>query len=1011
MQYPKRLIEVDLPIKAISAHARREKSIRHGHISTLHIWWARRPLAACRAVLCAALWPDPADERCPQAFRDAAARLLCDFAEKVRADATLAGLCKAHWSRWNRTNSAGLRAVDFRCWPELRYALLDFIADFANWDASAVPAFLEAARALTLAAHEALGGIPGTRPLVADPFAGGGAIPVEALRIGADAFASDLNPVAVLLTKVVLEYIPRYGQRLADEVGKWGMWIKEQAEQELGEFYPKGADGTTPIAYLWARTITCEGPGCGAEIPLMRTLWLAKKGNDSVALRISPNLEEKKVDFEIIQNAKVRDIGEGTIRHGAATCPICGYTTPVTSIRKQLQARHGGAGDARLLAVRYDNLYNGERSWRLACRSDFEGIHKAERELKDRLKRQDYLSLIPSEPLPRQGTLGFRVQLYGMKQWSDLFTARQILTLTTLSRLIQSLIEQRIVENDLNLTLTVHTCLALALSRFADFSSSLCTLNVVGGRGVAHTFVRQALPIVWDFMETNPFNEAGANWQTCIDVINETIQAESQHDHEGVSERANATRNILPDSTAKALVTDPPYYDAVPYADLSDFFYVWLRRTLPMAIAALYTEPLTPKDEECIVDETKGKDNTYFENTMRLAMAEGCRILAPDGISIVVFANKSTSGWEAQLQAMIDAGWTITGSWPIDTERPSRLRAQDSAALASSIHLVCRPRKNPDGSLRMHDIGDWREVLHELPERIHEWMPRLAAEGVIGADAIFACLGPALEVFSRYSCVERADGERVPLREYLEYVWAAVSREALNMIFQGADTSGFEADARLTAMWLWTLSASEPAKEGGNGKSNGKLMPNEGYAAEDGEEDEEGSPRQVVGGYALEFDAARKIAQGLGANLDKLTTLVEVKGSTARLRSVTERGRALFEKDAGEVITGRPRKREKAQQLAMFSVEELEESFEGKGSSDLPAFTMGNTTLDRLHQSMLLFATGRGDTLRRFLREDGVGTDQRYWRLAQALSSLYPPGSEERRWVEGVQSLKKNLGL
>src|SRR5437762_8406184 len=310
---PKRLIEVDLPIARISAHARREKSIRHGHISTLHIWWTRRPLAACRAVICAALWPDPADEHCPQAFRDAAARHLVAFAKRVNPEkitdekrqlqAALSPESRARWDVFAKDQgvhtprSPGLDPTDPAHQNVLRFALLDFIADFANWDNSTIPAYLETSRALTQAAHEALGGEPGTRPLVVDPFAGGGSIPLEALRVGADAFASDLNPVAVLLNKVVLEYIPKYGQKLADEVRKWGKWIKEQAEKELAEFYPKDPDGATPIAYLWARTIRCEGAGCGAEVPLMRSLWLAKKANKSVALRLVPRPDQKRVDF------------------------------------------------------------------------------------------------------------------------------------------------------------------------------------------------------------------------------------------------------------------------------------------------------------------------------------------------------------------------------------------------------------------------------------------------------------------------------------------------------------------------------------------------------------------------------------------------------------------------------------------------------------------------------------------------------------------------------------------
>ena len=302
MTYPKRLIEVDLPIFRISAHARREKSIRHGHISTLHIWWARRPLAACRAVICAALWPDPVDELCPPAFREAAILALLAFAERVNPERITAEgrqlqetLSDESRGRWEAL-AAGTLTLDAKesaDWFMLRQCLLDFIADFANWDNSTVPAYLETSRALTQAAHEALGGVPGTRPLVVDPFAGGGSIPLEALRVGADAFASDLNPVPVLLNKVVLEYVPKYGQRLADEVRKWGAWIKQEAEKELAEFYPKDPDGATPIAYLWARTIRCEGPACGAEVPLICSLWLAKKATRSIALQLVPRKRQR----------------------------------------------------------------------------------------------------------------------------------------------------------------------------------------------------------------------------------------------------------------------------------------------------------------------------------------------------------------------------------------------------------------------------------------------------------------------------------------------------------------------------------------------------------------------------------------------------------------------------------------------------------------------------------------------------------------------------------------------
>lgn len=305
MEYPKRLIEVDLPIKRISEHARREKSIRHGHISTLHIWWARRPLAACRAVICASLWPDPADPLCPQEFRKQAAHIITEFAKKAVTDKALADHCSSDtWRKWNK-----LARQENKIDPKkhehlilLRTALLDFIADFSNWDNTTIDEYLETSRTLTQVAHEALGGSAGAKPLVIDPFAGGGAIPLEALRVGADAFASDLNPVAVLLNKVVIEYIPKYGLKLLGEVKKLGEWINNEAKKELSKFYPKDPDGAMPIAYLWARTIKCEGPGCGTEIPLMRSLWISKRGENPVALQLIPNNKKINLDIPAILN-------------------------------------------------------------------------------------------------------------------------------------------------------------------------------------------------------------------------------------------------------------------------------------------------------------------------------------------------------------------------------------------------------------------------------------------------------------------------------------------------------------------------------------------------------------------------------------------------------------------------------------------------------------------------------------------------------------------------------------
>jgi adenine-specific DNA methylase len=937
MNGPRRLIEVDLPIGWIGIHGRREKHIQHRHIGTLSKWWARRPLAACRAVVLAALWPDPADPACPGSFRAAAAAELAAFGRE-----------------------RGWKARDWNDPEGLRQGLLDFLSEFAAWEHSARPEFLRLARNLTAAAHQALGGDAGARPLVVDPFAGGGAIPLEALRVGADAFASDLNPVAVLLNKVVLEYVPRFGAALAEAVREWGGWVKEQANRELAAYYPSDADGSVPIAYIWCRTVTCEGPGCGTVVPLMRAPWLSKKGRNSVALELVPDRQGGGVDFRLREGSPGSpltdaQVGGGTVRRGSATCPVCGYTTPVVRVRAQLKARRGGAADARLVAVVTTHPARRGRSYRLPMQRDLAAVAAAREELSRRgEERLNGLPAVPDEPFPVNDSRAFTPGVYGITTWGELFTPRQLLALTTLSRLVREAIDRVRIERGEEFARAVGTCLACTLNRCVDRYTSLTPWDP-GRMTVTHTCIGNALQIIWDFAEVNPCSGSMGGWESAVNWVAEVCM----HNAEvltvtGQALAASATRIPLPDGIAQVLITDPPYYDAVPYGDLSDFFYIWLRRTVGDLHCDLFRTLVVPKGEECIVNLGCGKDKQYFELTMERSLSECRRVLADNGIGVVVFANQSTSGWEALLGALIDAGWTVMGSWPIDTERSTRLRAHNSAALASSVHLVCRPRT-------AKEVGDWRDVLAQLPGRVHQWLPRLAAEGIVGADAVFACLGPALEVFSRYDRVEKASGEAVPLGEYLEQVWAAVSREALGMIFTGADASGLEEDSRLTAMWLWTLLAGKEGLEAAE-------------ADEDEEEVEAPSGNGKARGFALEYDTARKIAQGLGAHLEVLGKpggIVEVRGDTARLLPVRERARALFGRAAagggGERASrGQPR----------FAFDTAPGAPRLAGELSLAAggeITPGTSVLDRLHQAMLLFGAGGGDTLRRFLNERGAG--------------------------------------
>jgi adenine-specific DNA methylase len=1018
--YPKRLIEVDLPIKRISAHARREKSIRHGHISTLHIWWARRPLAACRAVILAALWPDPADPLCPPRFLDEARKTL--RSARGTAVNVPSGRSETPYDK------------DFSRPEDVRAGLLDFIAEFANWDHSTNPDYLAFARHLVQVAHEALGGEPGTRPLVVDPFAGGGSIPLEALRVGADAFASDLNPVAVLLNKVVLEYIPRYGQRLADEVRKWGAWIKEQAEKELLEFYPNGPDGGTPIAYFWARTIKCEGPGCDAQIPLIRSTKLSER-NPIAHVHVRAE-SEGVIQLDVCRGGQTQSTS--TVMGGKATCPRCYYTTPASNVKRQTTRDFGGANTARLYAVLEER--DGIRSFRAVSERDTAIMERIRTRYSD--LETSHPSLLPREEInplrPYKNTVGVCiVTRLGIKRFVNLYNYRQILCINSLQRIVRFANLKEKHGNGLGLA--IETILYLAIDRVATQNSSLSRWNPSRST-IEGLFSKQALQIIWDFVESNPLGPGMANWMSAVEWTSKVIEENKDLPRPGIVDISSANKCPLPDDSADMFFTDPPYFAAIPYADLSDVFFVWLKRALSSEYPTLFTSELTDKEEELVVTNSsrgpKGeiKDATFFSAGMGSALDHGRSLLKPGSIGCIVFADSSTSAWESMLSAVLSGGWVVTASWPIGTERQSRTRAIESASLQSSIFLICRPRENADGSLRTTDVGEWRDVLDELPQRIRDWMPRLDRDGVSGADAIFACLGPALEIFSRYSRVERADGMPVTLREYLEQVWAAVAREALTLVFEGADASGLEADARLTAMWLWTLRAS----------SNGQASPASENEAEDEsegdsdvEEDEIPTTRPAKGGFSLEFDAARKIAQGLGAHLETLGSVVEVKGQTARLLPVAERQRFLFDgakvgstpaTTPGSPSSSKPsgkgkkgRKPAKGQQAFSEgedgSLTSQPVAASGADRATVPdnaedlAYTPGVTTLDRVHQAMLMFGRGRSEKLARFIKEEGAGADPRFWRLAQSLSALYPAGSDEKRWVDGVLARKKGLGF
>lgn len=996
----KRLAEVDFPIAEVSRHAAREKSIRHGHPSTLHLWWARRPLASSRAVLLGLLWPDPCDYLCPIEFKELARKLLRQVAG-----------CNP-----GNTNE------------DLRKALLKFIADFANWDLASNRTYVDVARTLVRAAH---GEEP---PLVVDPFAGGGSIPLEALRLGCEAFASDLNPVACLILKVMLEDIPRHGPKLAEELRSVGAKIEEEVERELADLYPKDPDNAAPIAYLWARTVRCESPNCGAEIPLVRSFWLCKKPSRKRALRhrvVSHAGEPPRLQFEVFEPKSDKDVPGGTVTRAKAKCVACGAVLLPQRVRAQLTVERGGAdaifdakgqrtGGSRMLAVVMLRPGDPGRSYRIAEERDYAAVSKAHALLAKTLDewerggRKD-LCPVPDETLPlMSGT--FNVPIYGMTRWGDLFTARQKLALLTIATAIRG--QKRHSQ-------AVRETLAQTLSHVLDRNASLCRWRPEPYmETVESLYGRQALPMIWDFAEAVPLTESTGSFHHCLRVVSQCVESATSISKTSAQVQiADAASHPLPDETAAVWFTDPPYYFAVPYADLSDFFFVWLKRALPdhplLRDPFDSTNPLTPKDRElCEMahwDQVRyaHKDQKFFEEGMRGAFAEGRRVLREDGVGSVVFAHKTTEGWEALLSGMIRGRWTITGSWPIATEMRSRLRARESAALATSVHLICRPRADDAPT------GDWAEVLRELPKRVGDWMERLQGEGVRGADLVFACIGPALEIFSRYAKVETADGREVALPEYLVKVWEVVGRSALAQVLGTAEAStrngaagAVEEDARLTALFLWTLQATDGEVP------EGTIDEDEDEETADEEDDDEGTSGGKAKGFTLVHDVVRRFAQPLGIELPKWEgRIIETKKGIVRLLPIAERAKQLFGEDGAQAVAARLEREavlgpNPLQGLLFPEIEAIPKvrgrAARGRGgrmgvevSDQNPAAAREATTLDRVHAAMLLQSSGRANALRALLKaEQERGSD--FLRLANALSALYPKGSEEKRLLDAM---------
>lgn len=799
----RRLIEDYIPVEAISVASVHEKTTRYGSPSMIHLWWARRPLAAARAAVYATLVP------------------VDGTPDDARSDDFFVSLCQ--WGAGDQT-----------------------IAD---------------ARERVLAANG------GVRPKVLDLFAGGGAIPLEAARLGCDTTAVELNPVAHLIERCTLDYPQRFGPGLADDVREYGRRWVDRTWDRVGHLYPRvrepqgeqqrlgedpAADRATgrPIAYLWTRTVPCPNTAGGAhDIPLVRQTWLAKKKGRFMALKPVVDREARALSWQVIEAESAEALGfdpAGFSSRGKASCLICGAAVDAKEIKALGLA--GRMGITPLAAVVANPSGRGrdylpvgkyEQPSEVDCDAVLAGLDVTP----------------PEELIQASDTLNFKVPLYGLTRFRDLFTPRQLATLCAFAHGVREAHAKMLADGmEAQRAEAVCAYLGLSLDRCADRCSTLCRYDTrADGERMTNTFARQALPMVWDFVEGVPFVGAGGDMSAYVEMAADIIESVAVGVARVECHRTSATQLPDHDETFDAVITDPPYYDNISYADLSDFFYVWLKRSVGFLFEDEFSGELTPKRREAIMapyrhDGSKPAARAFYEEEMANAFAEAHRVLKPNAPLVCVYAHKTTLGWAALVEALRRARFTITEAWPLDTEMPERSIGQGTASLASSIFLVARRRDD-------ETTGAYHEVVAELDGIIEERLERLTQAGVSGSDLVIATIGAALRPFTRHASVELPSGEPVAAETFLTDVQTRVLDAVLAKVHDlGADIGAIDAATR-----YYVLS------------------------------------RTMFGWADIEFDEANNLARTAGVELkDALASgphpLADVKGKAVHLRDFEERG-------------------------------------------------------------------------------------------------------------------------
>lgn len=1000
MPDPKKLIEVAMPVKEISAESVRDKSIRHGHISTLHLWWARRPLPVCRAVVFASLVPDPMDDNCPQAFKDAVALLLdkstnpgdpykpyedipytaahdkmednlrnrllmfigkfsdkfIDDEKKGKKTESKNQLSSASLIKWESKNDdeiigkarkliwvshnsgSGKTAKELIDEYNKHYkAIKEAENDLYNTPDRHIES--DAVKTKEVNLQKAIDVFLDKMPKVFDPFAGGGAIPLEATRLGCRTYANDINPVAHIIQKGSIEFPQKFGKpitysndefvklygeeefdkidkedliynkgnitgvkienRLAFDVEFYAKKLLKITGKEIEYLYPKDENGNRPIAYYWARVGICSNPSCKAEVPLLKEFYLANTKSKTVYLK--PVIQNKSIDFEIKRNKHKET---GWVSSKSLICPCCGAPTAMSELKEQSK---NGLLKQRLIAV-IEETDKG-KNYRLPTENELKLSIIDEASINSRFIPNEKMLEIPDLVSGRG---------WGINKWSQLFSTRQLLAMQTLVMKLNEIKSELNFKNN-EYYAALLTYLGIQIDRISSRQTSFGLWHTKGEK-LEQPFGRQAIPMVFDYPESNPFATSGGGYLNQLEWIIRYINSESKNEFQTICENAaSGEKEQFPTKFLTSVVTDPPYYDAIAYADLSDFFYVWLKRTIGDIYPMNFATPNTPKSDECTAlkhhhNGNYEKAKQHFEKKLT-KIFDSIEHQTSDTVSIM-FAHQSTEAWTTLCNSILGARMNITSSWANDTEMTGALKT-DKSFLSSSVTVGCIPA-------RKSGIVSFKQIKINIMQNISYTVDNLYKLGFRGVDLLTACFGQTVCEFGKYEKVEKADGSEVTVGELLE-----LARDsAFNALVKGFPSDEF------TKFYLGWL--------------------------------------QLFGFSESDFDDVNRLVK-IGLSIET---------------------RDLF---AENILI----KNGNSQTLANFSERFKSNKHLGENSN--------SNLIDIAHRAMHLYKSGNRTAILSYISSQSLTAESTFWRLLNSLVEILPQASEDYKQVRGLLDNKDSL--